>query len=104
LRERYPGTDDAGLDLLKAMLKFDPTQRITVDAALAHPYLASVRNLAKEQAAARPMSAEIETIGEDPEHIHANVSAATFILPCSLVFAHLISNILYCGYDDDSPW
>jgi serine/threonine protein kinase len=75
LRERYPGTDDAGLDLLKAMLKFDPAQRITVDAALAHPYLASVRNLAKEQAAARPMSAEIETIGEDPEHIHANVSA-----------------------------
>jgi hypothetical protein len=56
------------------MLKFDPSQRITIEEALAHPYLTSVRNLAKEQTAACPMSADIETIGEDQEHIHANVS------------------------------
>ena len=40
---RYPGTSSSGLGLLRSMLRFDPSDRLNVDAALAHPYLASVR-------------------------------------------------------------
>ena len=59
------------------MLRFDPSQRLTIDAALAHPYLASVRNESKELKASAPMSDAIESIGEDQDHLHANVSTPT---------------------------
>ena len=41
----------AALDLLDRMLAFDPRQRITVDAALAHPFLSSVRSRDAEHGA-----------------------------------------------------
>ena len=43
LHLRYPGTHSSGVGLLRSMLRFDPNERLSVDAALAHPYLASVR-------------------------------------------------------------
>jgi hypothetical protein len=57
------------------MLRFDPQQRLTIDAALAHPFLSAVRNLAREieTPPAAPLSAELETLGEEPEYLHANV-------------------------------
>ncbi|KAL4658336.1 mitogen-activated protein kinase 7-like [Arapaima gigas] len=36
----YPQAEPAALDLLAAMLRFDPRERISVTQALAHPYLA----------------------------------------------------------------
>ena len=83
LHARYPGTDDTGLDMLRAMLRFDPSQRLTVAQALAHPYLASVRNESKETVASTPMSDTIESVGEDQDHLHANVSREV---------------ALFCGY------
>jgi serine/threonine protein kinase len=38
-----PGAPSEALDLLARMLRFDPAARITVDQALAHPFLAPVR-------------------------------------------------------------
>ncbi|KAJ3113314.1 hypothetical protein HK098_007757 [Nowakowskiella sp. JEL0407] len=38
LRKRFPYLTESGLDLLKKMLTYDPTQRITADEALRHPY------------------------------------------------------------------
>ena len=35
----FPKADQAGLDLLNALLTFDPASRITADQSLAHPYL-----------------------------------------------------------------
>ena len=35
----YPGADPRALDLLEKMLTFNPQKRITVEEALAHPYL-----------------------------------------------------------------
>lgn len=35
----YPSADPKALDLLDKMLTFNPHNRITVEAALAHPYL-----------------------------------------------------------------
>eukprot|EP00596_Hydrurales_sp_CCMP1899_P000447 CAMPEP_0119040786 /NCGR_PEP_ID=MMETSP1177-20130426/10814_1 /TAXON_ID=2985 /ORGANISM="Ochromonas sp, Strain CCMP1899" /LENGTH=557 /DNA_ID=CAMNT_0007006171 /DNA_START=93 /DNA_END=1763 /DNA_ORIENTATION=+ len=73
LRMRYPGTDNNGINLLRDMLSFDPKSRISVDRALAHPYLAGGRNIGKEIQAHTPMSDEIESIGEDANHLHANI-------------------------------
>jgi mitogen-activated protein kinase 7 len=36
----FPGANPDALDLLDRMLAFDPTRRISVEAALEHPYLA----------------------------------------------------------------
>ncbi|KAF0682963.1 Aste57867_24976 [Aphanomyces stellatus] len=44
----YPRASPLALDLLEKMLVFDPRQRISVDDALEHPYLANVRDPALE--------------------------------------------------------
>ena len=73
LQDKYPGTDRDGLDLLRGLLKFDPAQRISIDAALTHPYLASVRAESRELEATSPMRDDLETVGEDQDHLHANI-------------------------------
>lgn len=35
----FKGANEDAIDLIKRMLTFDPMQRITVDEALAHPYM-----------------------------------------------------------------
>jgi serine/threonine protein kinase len=40
----YPKASTAAIDLLERMLTFDPDKRITVNEALAHPYLASLHD------------------------------------------------------------
>ena len=35
----FGGANPDAIDLLKRMLTFDPVKRITVDEALAHPYM-----------------------------------------------------------------
>lgn len=40
------------LQLLDSMLQFDPSKRIGVEAALAHPYLAALHDVATEPQAA----------------------------------------------------
>jgi len=37
--ELFRGANDHGIDLIKKMLTFDPVRRITIDEALAHPYM-----------------------------------------------------------------
>ena len=37
--ELFRGANDQAIDLIKKMLTFDPERRITVDQALAHPYM-----------------------------------------------------------------
>ncbi len=43
---RFPKASPQVLDLLERMLQFNPANRITVEQALAHPYLAKVRHAA----------------------------------------------------------
>jgi len=49
--EVFPGANPQALDLLDKMLQFDPRRRITVEEALAHPYLEQLHDLAHEPSA-----------------------------------------------------
>ena len=56
----YPKANTAALDLLDKMLVFDPAQRISVDDALAHPYLESLHNIEDEPEADKVFSFDFE--------------------------------------------
>jgi serine/threonine protein kinase len=75
-RRKYPGTDEDGYHLLKAMLTFNPSKRITIEDALRHPYLSCEQSDRREREAIclDPMRADIEQISEDPDNLVANVS------------------------------
>ena len=49
LQRLYPAVSPLALDLVARMLTFDPARRITVDAALAHPYLQQAHALYSEE-------------------------------------------------------
>ena len=68
--------DDDGHSLLKAMLNFNPSKRITIDDALHHPYMSCEQSDRRERDAIclEPMRADIEQISEDPDNLVANVS------------------------------
>uniref|UniRef100_A0A0N5AFJ5 Mitogen-activated protein kinase n=1 Tax=Syphacia muris TaxID=451379 RepID=A0A0N5AFJ5_9BILA len=46
--KRYPGTNPSALDLLDKMLTFNPNKRISVEDALAHPFLSQYYDPADE--------------------------------------------------------
>ncbi|CEM02683.1 unnamed protein product [Vitrella brassicaformis CCMP3155] len=48
LRTKFAAASDEGLDLLRRMLAFRPSQRTTLDEALDHPFFADVRSPARE--------------------------------------------------------
>jgi mitogen-activated protein kinase 1/3 len=73
LASRYPSATDATIRLLKSMLCFFPGDRISIDQALASPYLESVRNITFETTSGSPMSSDIETEGERGKNLLANV-------------------------------
>ena len=48
LKEKYPGSSDAAIDLLKELITFDVSKRISVEKALSHSYFADIRDLGAE--------------------------------------------------------
>ncbi|KAL1818942.1 hypothetical protein DCAR_0415173 [Daucus carota subsp. sativus] len=67
LRQLYPQVHPLAIDLIDKMLTFDPSKRITVEEALAHPYLARLHDIADEPVCTKPFSFEFETahLGEE---------------------------------------
>lgn len=60
LTRLFPRATPLALDLLDRMLGFDPAKRITVDEALAHPYLAALHDPADEPVASTPFNFDFE--------------------------------------------
>ena len=54
LAKRFPSADQAAVDLLHKLLAFDPSQRITVEQALAHPWLQEYHATSQEPSCATP--------------------------------------------------
>jgi mitogen-activated protein kinase 6 len=59
-RTVYPDAAVEAVDLIDKMLAFDPSKRITVAQALAHPYLASLHDESDEPSASRPFFFDFE--------------------------------------------
>ncbi|KAG8076762.1 hypothetical protein GUJ93_ZPchr0006g43196 [Zizania palustris] len=58
--EKFPHVHPLAIDLVEKMLTFDPRLRITVEGALAHPYLASLHDISDEPACLTPFSFDFE--------------------------------------------
>lgn len=56
----YPGKDKRLLDILDKLLAFNPASRLTVEAALAHPYLETYYDPSDEPVAEKPFKFEVE--------------------------------------------
>ncbi|GMR41786.1 hypothetical protein PMAYCL1PPCAC_11981 [Pristionchus mayeri] len=56
----YPNADNRALDLLDKMLTFNPNRRITIEEALAHPYLEQYYDPNDEPVAETPFTYEME--------------------------------------------
>ncbi len=51
MRQYFPGANPQGIDLLERLLVFNPAKRLTVEQALAHPYLTSLHDPSDEPSA-----------------------------------------------------
>jgi serine/threonine protein kinase len=97
LSSRFPGSDALALDLLSKMITFNPVARITVDQALAHPFLASVRKPAMEFNAAEPMVMHIEEYDLSVERTQEFVSLRFKCYVFCLLF-HRSGQLLFASY------
>ncbi|KAI9906530.1 hypothetical protein PsorP6_003128 [Peronosclerospora sorghi] len=84
LVQLFPDAPPLALDLLQRMLVIDPNKRIRVDDALAHPYLASIRNVEDETTATSCFEFDFENekltkpvlqrlIWDEMRHFHPDV-------------------------------
>lgn len=64
----YPNANPQALDLLERMLAFDPRERITVDEALAHPYLSIWHDPADEPVCSEKFEFSFEAVN-DMDHL-----------------------------------
>jgi serine/threonine protein kinase len=65
LRQQFPGTPHAALDLLRNMLQIHPKKRITVEKALAHPFFAALSSPNDE-----PVAAQYFDFSFENENLH----------------------------------
>ncbi|KAF1873009.1 hypothetical protein Lal_00016127 [Lupinus albus] len=59
-QKKFPQVHPAAIDLVEKMLTFDPRKRITVEDALAHPYLTSLHDISDEPVCMSPFSFDFE--------------------------------------------
>lgn len=70
-RALFPKAPELALDLLEKMLTFAPEKRITVEEALAHPYLKLLHDPLDEPVAHEPFDVDFENIPLNKEALRA---------------------------------
>ena len=65
----YPGAERAALDLLSRLLAMNPRKRSTVEDALAHPYLASIRSPEEETVHGEELALPFDTPGRRSQEL-----------------------------------
>lgn len=78
LSDRLPAAPPEAIDLLQKLIHFNPNTRISVEEALAHPFLASVRDSAREQTEASGLTSP-EIIEHPPAHSQLKKNVLTKI-------------------------
>ena len=68
-RAMFPDASALAIDLMERMLQFNPARRITVEDALAHPYLAQLHDPAAELSAPGEAATESESDCISSSHI-----------------------------------
>lgn len=69
LDRKFANMGPAAIDLVEHMLLFDPARRITVEEALAHPYLATLHDINDEPICHSPFEFDFEQPSFSEEHI-----------------------------------
>ncbi|KAL4424349.1 hypothetical protein ABPG75_001650 [Micractinium tetrahymenae] len=64
LHQYFPSASSLAIDLLDRLLTFDPRKRLTVEQALAHPWLAPLHDPSDEPACPQPFNSPEEAVGE----------------------------------------
>jgi serine/threonine protein kinase len=70
-RKMFPKAPELALDLLEKCLTFTPEKRITVEQALAHPYLKLLHDPSDEPACPQPFDVDFENIPLTKEALRA---------------------------------
>jgi len=79
-RKMFPNAPDLALDLLERMLTFAPEKRISVDEALAHPYLKLLHDPSDEPVADSPFDVDFEDVDLDRDQLKALLWEETCML------------------------
>ncbi|CAG8546755.1 4949_t:CDS:10 [Acaulospora colombiana] len=72
-QQLFPGANHLALDLLERLLTFDPAQRITVEEALEHPYLAVWHDPNDEPTCSEPFDFSFESV-DDPDQMRVMIA------------------------------
>lgn len=62
LKERFSGSSEESLDLLKRMIEFNPNRRITIKECFEHPFFKNVRNKNYEKTSNRILNLDYENL------------------------------------------
>jgi mitogen-activated protein kinase 1/3 len=71
-KEKFPATSDQAIDLLKRMLEFNPSKRISARGALEHRYFEEIRDISLEKVITTPVTLLTDTLKDVSSQILAS--------------------------------
>jgi serine/threonine protein kinase len=78
----YPRASPLAIDLLTKLLAFDPAKRITVEEALAHPYLSAYHDEDDEPSHSQPFDFSFEVLESMEDMRSKQPTAIFFCITC----------------------